>query len=99
MVLQNPLGNGTTLLTLINRLVVTFLGLVGALALLVFVYAGVMYMTAGGDEARVTKAKDAMKYAFIGLVLIMGAYTLTSFYFQVLTQNPTAPAAATTPKP
>lgn len=96
MTLTDPLG-GIGLIGIINRLVLTFLGVVGAIALLVFVYAGVTYMTAGGDDARVTRAKDAMKYAFIGLALIMGAYVLTNFYFNVLTQNPTTTTSSTTP--
>jgi hypothetical protein len=95
MSLSDPLG-GVGLIGILSRLVKTFLGLTGAIALLVFVYAGVMYMTAGGDDSQVTKAREAMKYAFIGLVLIMGAYALTNFYFMVLTQ---APAAQTSQPP
>lgn len=83
--LTDPLG-GIGLIGAINRLVLTFLGMVGALTLLVFVYAGVRYMT--GDEKGVTEAKDMMKNAFIGLILIMGAFVFTSVYFNVLTQNP-----------
>jgi len=96
MTLTDPLG-GVGLIGILSRLIKTFLGLTGAIALLVFVYSGVLYMTAGGSETQVTKAKDAMKYAFIGLALIMGAYALTSFYFQALTQSP--PTTSTTPTP
>lgn len=91
-VLHDPLG-GVGILGVINRLVLTFLGLVGSISLLVFVYAGILYMTAGGAEDQITKAKDTMKYAFIGLVLIMGAYIFTNFYFNVLTQDPPQPKA------
>jgi hypothetical protein len=86
IVLTDPL-QGIGLIGGINRLIMTFVGMVGAIALLVFVYAGVIYMTAGGDDKKVSHARDTMKYAFIGLILIMGAYILTSFYFSVLTQG------------
>ena len=89
MVLTNPLDplkTGTVDLPVIfGRVISAFLGMVGALSLLVFVYAGVTYLTAAGEEKRVTKAKDTMKYALIGLFLIMSAYVLASFYFTVLT--------------
>ena len=84
MTLTDPLG-GIGLLGALNRIIMTFLGVVGALALLVFVYAGVVYMTAGGHEESVTKARDTMKYAIIGLALIIFAYVLTSFYLTALT--------------
>jgi hypothetical protein len=93
--LKDPLG-GVGLVGALNRVINTFLGVVGAIALLVFVFAGVTYMTAGGSEERVTRARDTMKYAIIGLALITFAYALTSFYFQALTTTPTV---TTTPTP
>ena len=81
--LPNPLGNAD-LPALIGRVISTFLGMVGAISLVVFVFAGVRYMTAGGDEKAVTQAKDTMKYAFIGITIILFAYVITNFFFQVL---------------
>lgn len=86
--LKDPLG-GVGLIGALNRIINTFLGVVGAIALLVFVFAGVTYMTAGGSEERVSRAKDTMKYAILGLAIITFAYALTSFYFQALTTTPT----------
>ena len=56
---------------------------VGALALGVFVYAGVLWMTAGSSD-RVQKAKDALKYAVIGLFMIAFAYSISAFFFSTL---------------
>lgn len=80
--LENPLGQGADLFTIIGRVVKNFLGVVGAIALLVFIYAGVSYMTAGGEQARVTKAVDTMKYGIIGLALIILAYTIVSYFIK-----------------
>ena len=103
MTLTNPLcpaanPNCVTLNALIGRFVAAFIGMVGALALLVFVYAGIMYMTAGSSD-RVKQARDTMKYAVIGLALIIFAYALTSFFFNALSSSPpgaTPPKKATT---
>lgn len=90
--LTNPLGN-VTLIGLLGRFVSAFLGMVGALALLVFIYAGVMYMTAGSSD-RVKKATETMKYAVIGLAAIMLAYFMTDLFIKALTQNPPTPPSA-----
>lgn len=86
VILEDPLGKDHPgIIGALSRLIGTFLRFVGALALLVFVYAGVVYMTAGGSDERVKSAKDTMKYALIGLALIMFAYAFASFFFKALT--------------
>ena len=77
---------GADIPTVIGRVISTFLGLVGSIALLAFVYAGIVYMTAAAEPKRIQKAKDIMKNAFIGLVIIMFAYLITTYYFQILTK-------------
>ncbi len=82
--LTNPLG--TSNLNLIAKNVINvFLGIVGALALLVFVYAGITYMTAGGAEQTVQKAKDTMKYAVVGVFVIMFSFVLTDTFISLWT--------------
>jgi fumarate reductase subunit D len=81
--LKDPLG-GIGVLGIISRIISTFLGILGALALLVFIYAGVVYMTAGGAMERVKHAVDTMKYGIIGLALIVFAYAIVSTFFKTL---------------
>jgi len=92
--ISNPLGANADFPTIIGRVIATFLGMVGAISLVVFVYAGVRYLTAGGNEQSVTTAKDTMKYAFFGLVIILFAYVITNFFFEALVKN-AAPATPT----
>lgn len=54
----------------------------GILAGVMLVVAGFQYLTAGGDASRVSKAKDRIKDAIIGMFLVFGAYTI------LLTVNP-----------
>lgn len=100
MTLANPLcptgkADCVTLNALIGRFVAAFIGMVGALALIVFIYAGIMYMTAGSSD-RVKQATDTMKYAIIGLALIMFAYVLVNFFFKALTSDAPKPPPETT---
>jgi len=48
-----------------------FLMLIGIIAVLAFVIAGIMYITAAGDEDRIASAKKTMTYAMIGVVVAL----------------------------
>lgn len=51
----------------------------GIIAVIVIIIAGYMYVTSQGDSAAVTKAKNAILYAVIGLVVIILAFAITWF--------------------
>ncbi len=55
------------------------MGLAGALFLLVFVYGGAMYVASFGKSDYVTKGKKALIRGAIGIVLVMGAWTIVSY--------------------
>jgi len=54
-----------------------FLTLVAGLAfILYFVLGAINWITSGGEEARVEKAKNQMTSAAIGLIIVVAAYTV-----------------------
>jgi len=53
-----------------------FLGFIGLIAVVMFIYGGVLYLTAGGNDEQTGKAKKAMLYAVIGIVIVLLAYTI-----------------------
>jgi hypothetical protein len=55
------------------------LGLVGSLSLLMFVYGGFYFILSQGDSGKVTKAKDIIKNAIIGLIIVFASYTIVNF--------------------
>ncbi|TSC83676.1 MAG: Uncharacterized protein G01um101413_946 [Parcubacteria group bacterium Gr01-1014_13] len=55
------------------------LALVGTVFLVLTIYAGVLWMTASGNEEQVTKAVGIIKASVIGLIIIMSAYAITYF--------------------
>lgn len=55
------------------------LALVGTIFLILTIYAGVLWMTARGEEEPVKKAKDMIRASIIGLVIVMSAYAITAF--------------------
>lgn len=63
----------------IGMIVKALLSLVGTIFLLLTIYAGILWMTAQGNEEKVSKAKDIVQAAVIGLVITMSAYAITAF--------------------
>jgi len=55
------------------------LSYVGVLFLGLMLYAGVLWMTAGGNEDAATKAKEIILAAVIGLIIVAAAYAITRF--------------------
>lgn len=70
------------------RLIVAFiiraaLDVLGIIFLVLMVYAGFLWMTAGGEEEKVTKAKSLIYRAILGLAIILAAYSITWFAFKI----------------
>ena len=63
------------------------LGIVGTLFLCLMVYAGFLWMTAGGNEENTKKAKSLIFAAVIGLVIVLAAYSITIFVVWYLAQG------------
>jgi len=56
-----------------------FLSLLGVIFILLMLYGGYLWMTARGNQEQVTKAKELMTSAIIGLVIVIAAYAITYF--------------------
>ena len=89
--LINPIGGSdankvgqTDLKLIVGGILKTFLGILGSLALLVFVYGGFMWVTAAGNAEHVTKGADAMQWAVIGICIIFSSYAIIDLIFQGL---------------
>jgi len=54
------------------------LGIVGALALLLFVIGGFLFLISGGASKRVEQGKKMITGAAIGLLIVFGAYLLVT---------------------
>ncbi len=77
--LNNPLGNVTTPQQLIGKVISAVLGVVGSLALLMFIFGGLTWMTAAGNEKKVSQGRDILMWAAIGLIVIFISYAAVRF--------------------
>ncbi len=62
-----------------GQIVGFILSFVGVLFLILMIYAGLTWMTAGGNQEQVKKARSLMINATLGLIVVLGAYVITSF--------------------
>jgi len=69
---------------IIAAVIKAFLGLLGVIFVVLIIYAGYSWMTAQGEEEKVNKAKDTLRQAVIGLIIITAAYAITYFVFSNL---------------
>lgn len=81
--LPNPLGI-TDVPTLIGRIISGAIGIVGSLALLMFIYGGITWMTSGGNEEKIKKGQKIIVWAVFGLVVIFTSYAVLSLLFKIL---------------
>ncbi|HLD31367.1 MAG TPA: hypothetical protein VJB37_00520 [Patescibacteria group bacterium] len=71
--------NETTFSVTIGYIIAIALSFVGAIFLLLMVYAGYLWMTARGEEDQVKKAQKIITGSVIGVILTVGAYSVTTF--------------------
>lgn len=70
--------------TITGNIIEVFLSVVGVLLLLILIYAGFLWMTAGGNTDQVKKARTMVINAIVGLVIVFAAYAITEFVIRSL---------------
>jgi len=81
---QNAHFGNTTVGQVVAIVVKTALGFLSIVFIILIVTAGFRWMTAQGNEEDITQAKDTIRTAIIGLIVVLGAYAITYFVFTYL---------------
>jgi hypothetical protein len=81
----------------IGQLISYVLAMLGVVFLVLVVISGIQWMTAGGNEEKVTKARTRLVNASIGLGIIIAAYAITFFVVSKLQTAVTLPQPTQTP--
>jgi hypothetical protein len=81
--IDDPLGSThPSPQVLIGKVIAAAMGLVGSIALAMFIYGGFVWMMAAGNAEAVTKGKNILIWATLGLVVIFTSYALVQFVFK-----------------
>lgn len=70
---------------LIGNIAQIILGLSGSLALLAFVVGGILFLVSGGEKKRIEQGQNMLKYAAIGLAMILLSGVAIKVLLKVLT--------------
>ncbi|MBI2484629.1 hypothetical protein HYW18_00515 [Candidatus Uhrbacteria bacterium] len=84
--LPDPLGV-TDVRVLVGRLIKAILGISGMLALLMFVWGGLVWMTSQGEKEKIAKGQKTLAWAVIGLAVLFTAYAGVNWVVGALTET------------
>ena len=65
----------------LGRIINGALTMLGIIFVILIILAGYNWMTAAGDEAKVTKAKETIRRAIIGFIIVSSAYAIYNYVF------------------
>lgn len=82
--ITNPLGSVNTPEALIAKIINSVLGVVGSLALLMFIYGGLTWMTSAGSQEKIKKGQGIILWSTLGLVVIFSSYALIRFVLNTI---------------
>lgn len=57
-----------------------FNGFIGIITVILIIYAGFLVLTGAWDDEKLKKAKSIIKYAFVGIFLLVASYALFNFF-------------------
>lgn len=80
--LPSTLGISNTTKTLQDTIISVVnwvLALLGLIAVIMILYGGFTWLTAGGNEEKVASAKKIISAAIIGLIIVLLAYAIVTF--------------------
>ena len=75
---DSSLTSSTNLKEFILRIVNYALGFLGLLAVIIVIYGGVLYVSSAGNDDQIGTAKNAIKYAVIGLIIVLGSFAFVN---------------------
>jgi hypothetical protein len=84
--LPNPLP-ADDIPTILGVLLRSAFGLLGSLALAMFIYGGFLWLTSGGAADRIEKGKNTMVWAVLGIAVAFTAYAIVDFVIGTITKK------------
>lgn len=89
--LPNPLTGKTSfdektegIPVFLGKIINAAMGIIGSLALVMFIYGGAVWMLSRGNDEQVKKGKSVIIWATLGLAIIFTAYALIRFVILAL---------------
>ncbi len=75
---MNPLSSGASLDSLLNSILGLVVQIGTVVVILMLVYVGFLFATAGGDSSQISKAREALTWTIVGALVLLGAQAIAS---------------------
>lgn len=69
----------TDIAVIIGRIIRIILSFLGLILVILIIYAGFLWMTSGGNEEKIMKAKKIIGTAIVGLGIVLLSYAIANF--------------------
>ncbi len=76
--ISNNSADSTALSNILNLVYM----IAGVVVVIVIIVSGIFYSLSSGDPQKVTKAKNALIYALVGLVVVVSAFLITNLIIE-----------------
>lgn len=73
------LGTKASIAIIVSEVIKIFLSFLGIIFVILIIYAGFMWLTSTGNDEKISKSKKIISAAFIGLAIVLAAYSITYF--------------------
>ena len=84
---SNDFGAGSDLTTIVTRIINVAMAVLGVVCVVMLIVGGYNYTMSNGDASKVTKAKNTILYAVIGLVIALLALAIVNFVIGGVTND------------
>ncbi|MEY4722781.1 MAG: Type secretion system pilin [Candidatus Parcubacteria bacterium] len=82
---QAGISSSSSLTDVIGSLIKALMGGLGVLFVVLLLYAGFIYFTSQGAPDKMKKAKDLIRDAVIGLVIVFASYSVAAYVIDLIT--------------
>ena len=82
-----PAANFGTISSFVNLFIPLMMVAASVLTLIMFLWGGFTYLTAGGDSEMIAKAQKIFSFTIVGLVLIISSYLFVKLIGKILGIN------------
>jgi hypothetical protein len=95
-ILKNFQGNREGITAIILRVADYAIFVIGAIGVLMIIYAGFLFITDGGSGERATKGRKIIINVIVGIIITIASYTIVAFVTGFITTLDLSSASGTT---
>jgi hypothetical protein len=85
--------------TIIGNIIAAALSFVGVILICAMLYAGFLWMTAGGNKEQLIKARGWIINSIIGLLIVSASFAISSFVLNNISGSTSGVQTVSTPSP